>query len=137
MSGRLQVPRSTIYRVLMRRGLSRLSDLDRTTGVPIRYVRDCPGELVHVDIKKLGRIPDGGGWRMLGRPQAGPRQKVGYEYVHSMVDDHTRMAYSEVLDFRNRRGLRRVHAPRRPLVLHLGITSRLDHPPHEIPSATR
>ena len=98
MAGRLGVPRSTIYGVLVRRGLSRLSDLDRPTGIPIRYVRDCPGELVHVDIKKLGRIPDGGGWRVLGRAQAGPRQKVGYEYVHSMVDDHSRMAYSEVLD---------------------------------------
>ena len=98
MAGRLGVPRSTIYGVLARRGLSRLCDLDRTTGTPIRYVKDCPGELVHVDIKKLGKIPDGGGWRVLGRSKAGPRQKVGYEYVHSMVDDHTRMAYSEALD---------------------------------------
>ena len=101
MVGRLGVARSTIYGVLRRRGLSRLSDLDRTSGIPIRYVRDCPGELVHVDIKKLGKIPDGGGWRVLGRAQAGPRQKMGYEYVHSMVDDHTRMAYSEVLDSEN------------------------------------
>ena len=98
MAWRLGIPRSTIYQVLSRRGLSRLSDLDRTTGVPVRYVRDCPGELVHVDIKKLGRIPDGGGWRVRGRPGAGPKQRVGYEYVHSMVDDHTRLAYSEVLD---------------------------------------
>ena len=67
MAGRLGVPRSTIYGVLARRGLSRLSDLDRTTGTPIRYVKDCPGELVHVDIKKLGKIPRGGGWRVLGR----------------------------------------------------------------------
>ena len=69
MAGRLGVPRSTIYGVLARRGLSRLGDLDRTTGTPIRYVRDRPGELVHVDIKKLGKIPDGGGWRVLGRSQ--------------------------------------------------------------------
>ena len=55
MAGRLGVPRSTIYGVLARRGLSRLSDLDRTTGTPIRYVRDCPGELVHVDIQETGQ----------------------------------------------------------------------------------
>jgi len=101
MSWRLGIPRSTIYRVLCRYGLSRLADLDRTSGVPLRYERECPGELVHVDIKKLGRIPDGGGWRVHGRGKAGTRQKVGYEYVHSMVDDHSRLAYSEVLDSEN------------------------------------
>ena len=69
-----------------------------TTGVPIRYVRDCPGELVHVDIKTLGKVPDGGGWKVLGRPEGGPSHKTGYEYVPSMVDDHSRVAYSEVLD---------------------------------------
>jgi transposase InsO family protein len=98
MAGRLKMPRSTIYAVLRRRGLSRLSTLDRTSGVPIRYVRDCPGELVHVDIKKLGKVPDGGGWRIHGIENRGARQRVGYEFVHSMVDDHTRVAYAEVLD---------------------------------------
>jgi len=98
MAGRLAMPRSTIYAVLKRRGLSRLRDLDRATGVPIRYVKDCPGELVHVDIKKLGRIPDGGGWRILGMENRGTKQKVGYEFCHSMVDDHSRVAYSEILD---------------------------------------
>lgn len=98
MAGRLGVPRSTIYAVLARRGLSRLRDLDRPTGVPVRYERDCPGELVHVDIKKLARVPDGGGWRAHGRGRAGPTQRVGYEYVHSMVDDHSRFAYSEIHD---------------------------------------
>ena len=101
MAGRLQMPRSTIYAVLKRRGLSRLRDLDRTTGIPIRYVKDCPGELVHVDIKKLGRIPDGGGWRAVGLENRGTKQKVGYEFCHSMVDDHPRVAYSEVLDSEN------------------------------------
>ncbi len=101
MAGRLGMPASTIYKILARRGLSRLSDLDRTTGVPVRYVRDCPGELVHVDIKKLGRVPDGGGWKTRGRGNAGRRQRVGYEYVHALVDDHSRFAYVEVLDSQN------------------------------------
>ena len=124
MAGRLGVPRSTIYGVLARRGLSRLCDLDRTTGTPIRYVKDCPGELVHVDIKKLGKIPDGGGWRVLGRSKAGPKQKVGYEYVHSMVDDHTRMAYSQSPRLPGRPNLRRVHAPRRSVVRDLRVSHR-------------
>lgn len=100
MAGRLGMPRSTVYAVLRRRGLSRLSTLDRTTGVPIRYVRDHPGELVHVDIKKIGKIPDGGGWRVNGRQARdhSTKGRIGYEFVHSMVDDHTRVAYSEVLD---------------------------------------
>ena len=101
MAGRLGVARSTIYAVLRRRGLSRLRDLDRVTGIPIRYVRDCPGELVHVDIKKLGKIPDGGGWRVIGRSNKDRTQKPGYEFAHSMVDDHTRVAYTEVLDAEN------------------------------------
>ena len=98
MAGRLGVARSTIYAVLRRRGLARLTDLDRVSGVPIRYVRDCPGELVHIDIKKLGRIPPGGGWRVHGMENRGTKKYVGYEFVHSMVDDHSRVAYSEVLD---------------------------------------
>ena len=98
MAGRLGIPRSTIYAVLRRRGLSRLSTLDRVSGVPIRYVKDCPGELVHVDIKQLGRVPDGGGWRIHGMENRGTKQRVGYEFAHSMVDDHTRVAYTEILD---------------------------------------
>jgi transposase InsO family protein len=50
-----------------------------------------------MDVKKIGRIPDGGGWRVLGRRRSGPRQKVGYDYVHTLIDDHTRLAYSEIL----------------------------------------
>ena len=98
MAGRLGIPRSTIYAVLARRGLSRLSTLDRTSGVPIRYVKDCPGELVHVDIKKLGKIPDGGGWWAHGMENRGTPHRVGYEFAHSMVDDHSRVAYTEILD---------------------------------------
>ena len=59
-----------------------------------------PGELVHVDVKKIGKIPDGGGWRAHGAPRAdrpSKRAGIGYDYVHSMVDDHSRLAYSEIL----------------------------------------
>ncbi len=66
-----------------------------------RYERDLPGELVHVDVKKLGRIPAGGGWRVRGNESVKnyekKRRRIGYDYVHSMVDDHSRLAYSEVL----------------------------------------
>ncbi len=93
---------STVHRVLERHGVSRLADLDRTTREPIRrYEMSRPGELVHVDIKKLGRIPKGGGWRAHGRPAVRGRYrhtKVGYAYVHSAIDGYSRLAYSEVLD---------------------------------------
>ncbi|MEU0068438.1 IS481 family transposase [Streptomyces sp. NPDC006332] len=81
----LGLPASTVHRILVRYGLNRLTFLDRPTGQVIRrYERDRPGEMVHVDVKKLGRIPDGGGHTM------------GFDYVHSAVDDHSRLAYSEI-----------------------------------------
>ena len=89
---------STVHRVLTRYRLARLTHLDRATGRVIRrYERDRPGELVHVDIKKLGNIPDGGGHKTLGR-QAGRRTRsgAGYSYIHTAVDDHSRLAYSEI-----------------------------------------
>jgi transposase InsO family protein len=92
---------STVHRVLERHQMSRLSDLDRTTKQPIRrYEMTRPGELVHVDIKKLGRIPKGGGWRAHGRGKANhhTQTNVGYAYIHSAVDGYSRLAYSEVLD---------------------------------------
>ncbi|MFF8604299.1 IS481 family transposase [Streptomyces sp. NPDC015232] len=94
----LGLPASTVHRILTRHRLNRLAWLDRPTGALIRrYERDRPGELIHVDVKKLGRIPDGGGHRTLGR-QAGraTRGGMGFDYVHSAVDDHTRLAYSEI-----------------------------------------
>jgi transposase len=91
----LGVPPSTVYKVLRRHGLSRLRDNDRSTGVPVRYVKDYPGEMVHIDVKKLGRIPDGGGHRMLG-PRARDRRGGGYEYVHVAVDDFSRVGFAEV-----------------------------------------
>ncbi|MFI6351057.1 IS481 family transposase [Streptomyces sp. NPDC050560] len=94
----LGLPASTTHRILTRHGLNRLAFLDRPTGQVIRrYERDRPGELIHVDVKKLGRIPDGGGHKVLGR-QAGraTRGGMGFDYIHSAVDDHTRLAYSEI-----------------------------------------
>lgn len=98
IAGQLRLVVSTVWRVLARFGISRLRDLDPPTGRIIRrYEKNVPGELVHVDIKKLGRIPEGGGWRVHGienRDQT-RKGKVGYTFLHSMVDDHSRLAYSE------------------------------------------
>ncbi|TCK27646.1 IS481 family transposase [Pseudonocardia endophytica] len=93
---------STVHAVLVRRGLSRLAWVDRPTGQVIRrYERDRPGELVHVDVKKLGRLRDGGGWRAHGRDSLEHRRarygsRVGFDYIHAAIDDHTRLAYAEV-----------------------------------------
>jgi transposase InsO family protein len=98
----LDLPASTIYRVLRRHDLNRLAHLDRQTATPIRrYERARPGELVHVDVKKLGRIPKGGGHKVHGRPATRRNRNryngVGYAYLHTAVDDHSRVAYTEVL----------------------------------------
>ncbi len=77
------IPRSTIGDVLTRHGLSRLRDQDGPSGIPIRYVRERPGELLHIDVKKLGRIPDGGGHRFRGRVTGTPRSRAGYDYSMS------------------------------------------------------
>jgi transposase InsO family protein len=103
--------RSTVHKVLRRHSRPRISDLDKATRCVVRYERDHPGELVHVDIKKLGRIPDGGGWRSVGRQQGrvtrAPYERhitktkkvytLGYDYLHIAVDDRSRIAYVEVL----------------------------------------
>lgn len=95
-------PRSTIGDVLRRHGLSRLRDRDRPSGVPIRYVRERSGELLHIDVKKLGRIPDGGGHHFRGRGNGTPRARRGYDYVHQAIDDMSRVAYVDV--FADERG---------------------------------
>ncbi|MFJ7281117.1 IS481 family transposase, partial [Kitasatospora sp. NPDC098663] len=93
----LGLPASTVHRILTRHRLNRLAWLDRPTGTLIRrYERDRPGELIHVDVKKLGRIPDGGGHRVLGRDAGRPVRGMGFDYIHSAVDDHSRLAYSEI-----------------------------------------
>lgn len=88
-------PRSTVYGVLRRHGVSRLAHADRLTGVPVRYVREQPGELVHVDVKRLGRVPPGGGHRILGEG-ARKHLALGYDYLHVAIDDATRVAYVAV-----------------------------------------
>ncbi len=92
---------STAQHILTGAGLARLDRGDRATvEKPRRYQRERPGELVHVDVKKLGRIPAGGGWRAHGRAQASKSRRLrrGYAYIHTAIDDRTRLAYSEVLD---------------------------------------
>jgi transposase InsO family protein len=90
---------STVHRVLSRYGLARLAWLDRPTGQVIRrYEHAAPGDLVHLDVKKLGRIPDGGGWRIHGRRlRPANHRGLGYAFLHTALDDHSRLAYSELL----------------------------------------
>jgi transposase InsO family protein len=96
-----------------------LTHVDQATGLPtrrptpVRFEMSRPGELVHVDIKKLGRIPDGGGWRIHGRgseqdrranvartraKRNGAHHSRGYSFLHHAVDGYSRLAYSEILD---------------------------------------
>lgn len=89
-------PRSTVYGVLRRHGVSRLAHADRLRGVPLRYVRERPGELIHVDVKRLGRVPDGGGHRILGPSARRGDSRVGYDYLHVAIDDATRVAFVSV-----------------------------------------
>jgi len=97
---------STVGAVIRREGLPHLADLDRITGEVIRasrrsnvrYEHREPGSLLHVDVKKLGRIPDGGGWRIHGQDTKLHRtSRQGWDYVHVAVDDHSRVAYVEIL----------------------------------------
>jgi transposase InsO family protein len=102
------VPARTVSRILTRHGRPPIAALDPVTGAAIRasrattnrYERPAPGDLVHLDVKKLGRIPDGGGWRAHGRAMGSTgvrkRQVLGFDYVHAAVDDHSRLAYAEI-----------------------------------------
>jgi transposase InsO family protein len=115
IAGRVGLAPSTVHRILVSCRINRLWHVDRVTGEPVRrYEMTRPGELIHVDIKKLGNIPDGGGWRIHGkargianrqahRDPTRPRKvhgrpNLGYCYVHSAVDGFSRLAYSEALD---------------------------------------
>jgi transposase InsO family protein len=115
IADRLGMASSTVHAVLVRCRLNRLTHIDRVTGEPIRrYEHERPGDMLHVDVKKLGRVPDGGGWRYLGR-QTGKRNRavtrqrtgisnahgdplIGTCYLHTVIDDHSRVAYVEAHD---------------------------------------
>ena len=110
LGAELGVPARTVGRILRRHQVPHLCRLDPMTGevirasktTAVRYERARPGELVHMDVKKIGKIPAGGGWRAWGRhmgsTSAKKKARIGYDYVHSLVDDHSRLAYSEILD---------------------------------------
>ena len=113
IAARLGIAASTAHLVLRRCGINRLAHLDRATGEPVRrYEHPYPGSMLHVDVKKLGNVPDHGGWRYVGRVQGRrnraatpgkPRNRhhhpnMGTAYVHTVIDDHSRVAYAEVHD---------------------------------------
>jgi hypothetical protein len=112
IAGELGLPPSTVHAVLVRCHINRLTTLDRVTGEPIRrYEHDHPGAMIHVDVTKFGRIPDGGGHRFVGRQQglvnrvntvdrAGTRQapRLGIGFFHTVIDDNSRVAYVEEHD---------------------------------------
>lgn len=106
IANKLGMHASTVGRVLRRYRTPLLRELDPMTGTVIRatrrsaqrYEHDHPGSLIHVDVKKLGRIPDGGGWRVHGRSEKVRGRGIGYDYVHTAIDDHSRVAYAETHD---------------------------------------
>jgi transposase InsO family protein len=108
LAGQLRLVASTVGRVLRRHHVAPLAAIDPITGQPvrrrhsgIRYEHRAPGDLLHIDVKKLGRVPDGGGWRLLGRDATMAHRhkpvRIGFDYLHVAVDDHTRLAYVEAL----------------------------------------
>ncbi|XP_021300512.1 uncharacterized protein LOC110428914, partial [Herrania umbratica] len=104
LAGELGLVASTVGRVLARHRVPALASIDPITGLAVRrhrggprYERRRPGELLHVDVKKLGRVPDGGGWRLHGRSEAVRGRGIGYDFLHVAVDDHSRLAYIEAL----------------------------------------
>jgi transposase InsO family protein len=105
IAGLVGVPASTVHRVLVRRGLNRLAWMDRTSGRVIRRIETSrPGELVHIDVKKLARVPDGGGHRILGREaRTGSiiKRGGGYTHIHTAIDAYSRLAYSEFAGIEN------------------------------------
>ena len=113
LAARCGIAASTVHKILTRNRLNRLNYVDRATGEPVRrYEHQHPGSLIHVDVKKLGNIPDGGGWRFVGRIQGNRNRRssdglirsaryhpnLGHAFVHTVIDDHSRIAYAEIHD---------------------------------------
>ncbi|TYD00437.1 IS481 family transposase [Arthrobacter echini] len=111
IGARVGMPASTVHAVLTRCRLNRLHHVDVRTGEPVRrYEHEAPGDLIHVDVKKLGNIPDGGGWRYVGKHQGNQNRAstpnkarskhrgplMGTAFVHTVIDDHSRVAYAEI-----------------------------------------
>ena len=111
IGGELEMAPSTVHAVLVRCRLNRLSHIDRVTAEPIRrYEHPHPGSILHVDVTKFGNIPDGGGHRYVGRQQGYKNQaatpglprgkdhkpRTGKAFLHTVLDDHSRVAYVEV-----------------------------------------
>ena len=113
IGAKLGMPASTVHAVLTRVRLNRLHHVDVRTGEPVRrYEHEYPGSMIHVDVKKIGNIPDGGGWRYVGRQQ-GDRNRaatpgkernkyrntlMGHAFVHTVIDDNSRVSYAEIHD---------------------------------------
>lgn len=112
LAGALGLNPSTVGRILARHRVPHLAVIDPITGQPVRgsrraenrYEHATAGAMIHIDVKKLGRIPTGGGWRLHGRDAAvsvanrHKKNRIGYDFIHTAIDDHTRLAYSEALD---------------------------------------
>jgi len=99
---RLGLTRSTVGAVLRRLGLGRVAALDPKPPV-VRYERAAPGELIHIDVKKLARVPDGGGHKKLGRSAGPSHTGGGYTHIHTAIDAYSRLAYSEFAGTENTR----------------------------------
>lgn len=115
LAGIVGVPASTVHRVLVRNGINRLRWMDRPTGRVIRRIETTrTGELVHIDVKKLARVPDGGGHKFRGRAVTRNRPGRGYTHIHTAIDAYSRLAYSEFAGIENTDNcvafLRRAHA---------------------------
>jgi transposase InsO family protein len=113
IGAKLGMPASTVHAVLTRVKLNRLHHVDVRTGEPVRrYEHPYPGSLIHVDVKKIGNIPDGGGWRYVGRQQGGRNRAatpgagrskhrgvlMRHAFVHTVIDDNSRVSYAETHD---------------------------------------